>query len=66
LFNTSHPTNEVLQRYEQEEKRPLDLGTVADGTEVVHAEFWCSDIARHDRRRLSYALWSVLSRRLLS
>jgi uncharacterized cofD-like protein len=66
LFNTSHPTNDVLQRYEQEDKRPLHLGTVAEGTEVVQAEFWCSDIARHDRRRLSYALWSVLSRRLLT
>jgi len=66
LFNTSHPAEDVLQRYEQEDKRPLDLGAVADGTEVVEGEFWCSDIARHDRRRLSYALWSVLSRRLLS
>ena len=28
-------------------------------------EFWTGDIARHDRLRLAYALWSVLSRRLL-
>lgn len=66
LFNTSHPAQDVLLRYEQEYKRPLHLGRVADGTDVVEAEFWCSDIARHDRRRLSYAVWSVLSRRLLS
>jgi uncharacterized cofD-like protein len=66
LFNTSHPADDVLRRYEAEDKRPLELGVVPDGTEVVQGEFWCSDIARHDRRRLSYALWSVLSRRLLS
>lgn len=66
LFNTSHPPPDVLERYEKEDKRPLHLGTVAGDTEVVEGEFWCSDIARHDRRRISYALWSVLSRKLLS
>jgi uncharacterized cofD-like protein len=66
LFNTSHPSAEVLDRYREEEKRPLDLGKVDAGTDVVQGEFWCSDIARHDRRRLSYAVWSVLSGRLLS
>jgi len=65
LFNTSHPSEDVLARYEKEDKRPLDLGRVADGTEVVNGEFWCSDIARHDRKRLSYAVWSVLSRSVL-
>jgi uncharacterized cofD-like protein len=65
LFNTSHPDRDVLERYESEDKRPLHLGTVGNGTEVVKGEYWCSDIARHDRRRLSYAVWSVLSRRLL-
>lgn len=65
LFNTSHPSASALQRYETEHKRPLELGRPADGIEVVEGEFWCSDIARHDRKRLSYALWSVLSRRLL-
>ena len=40
------------------------LGAVPTGTEVVEGDFWCTDIARHDRRRLSYAVWSVLSRRL--
>jgi hypothetical protein len=65
LFNTSHPSADVLQRYATEDKRPLELGRVEDATEVVEGEFWCSDIARHDRKRLSYAVWSVLSRRLL-
>ena len=31
----------------------------------VGGEFWTSEIARHDRLRLAYAVWSVLSRRLL-
>jgi 2-phospho-L-lactate transferase/gluconeogenesis factor (CofD/UPF0052 family) len=66
LFNTSHPKREVLDRYEEEGKRPLHLGAISDRIEVVDGDFWCSDIARHDRRRLSYGLWSVLSRRLLS
>ena len=33
--------------------------------EVVEGEFWHGEIARHARRRLSYAVWSVVSRRLL-
>jgi uncharacterized cofD-like protein len=65
LFNTARPGDEILGRYEREQKRPLDLGRVPDGTEVVEGHFWCTDIARHDRRRLSYAVWSVLSQRLL-
>ena len=38
------------------------------GRATVHAEsleFWKGEIARHDRPRLAYAVWSVLSRRLL-
>jgi hypothetical protein len=31
----------------------------------VSGQFWLSDIARHNRRRLSYAVWAVLSRHLL-
>ena len=33
--------------------------------EVVGGEFWTGEIARHDRLRLAYAVWTVLSRRLL-
>lgn len=65
LFNTARPSKDALERYETESKRPLDLGSIPDAIEVVEGEFWCSDIARHDRKRLSYAIWSVLSRRLL-
>jgi len=31
----------------------------------VQGRFWCTEIARHDRRRLAFAVWSVLSDRLL-
>jgi hypothetical protein len=35
-------------------------------TETVLGRFWCTEIARHHRRRLSLAVWSVLSHKLLS
>jgi uncharacterized cofD-like protein len=65
LFNTARPSAEILERYEREQKRPLPLGEMESGVEVVEGDFWSTDIARHDRRRLSYAVWAVLSRRLL-
>jgi hypothetical protein len=33
---------------------------------MVGGDFWTSEIARHDRLRLAYAVWSVLSERLLA
>jgi hypothetical protein len=66
VFNTLRPSAEALARYEREDKRPLQLGQLPDGTELVDGGFWCTDIARHDRHRLSYAVWSVLSQRLLT
>ncbi|MGE3273741.1 MAG: uridine diphosphate-N-acetylglucosamine-binding protein YvcK [Vicinamibacterales bacterium] len=65
VFNTSQPAPETLARYQLENKRPLELGVLPDGVELVEGDFWRTDIARHDRRRLSYAVWSILSRRLL-
>ena len=32
---------------------------------AVEGRFWCREIARHDRRRLGYALWTVLAKWLL-
>ena len=43
----------------------MATGTLPDHCEVVGGEFWTSEIARHDRLRLAYAVWSVLARRLL-
>jgi len=52
-------------RYAAERKEPLDVGALDERTELVTGPFWNTAIARHDRRRLSFAVWSVLSQRLL-
>jgi uncharacterized cofD-like protein len=65
IGNTGRPSAESLARYADEHKVPLDLGQTDPETEVVLGRFWCTEIARHDRRRLSFAVWSVLSERLL-
>ena len=65
IFNTSRPEAEVLSRYAGEHKAPLELGVPPAGCEVVEGEFWRRDIARHDRRRLAFAVWSILAKRLL-
>ncbi len=65
IANTGRPSRESLMRYAAEHKGPLDVGTLDNGTEAVLGRFWCTEIARHDRRRLSFAVWSVLSQRLL-
>ena len=66
IANTGRPSAEALIRYKGEHKEPLELGTLDPGVEAVLGRFWCTEIARHDRRRLAFAVWSVLSQRLLS
>ncbi|HEX6212618.1 MAG TPA: 2-phospho-L-lactate transferase CofD family protein, partial [Methylomirabilota bacterium] len=65
LVNDRVPPAAVLARYEVEHKLPLPLGEVPAGCEIIEGDFWRPEIARHDRWRLAYAVWSVLSRRLL-
>jgi uncharacterized cofD-like protein len=65
IVNVKWPSPQVLGRYALEHKEPLAIGSLPDHVELVGGEFWTSDIARHDRLRLAYAVWSVLSRRLL-
>jgi uncharacterized cofD-like protein len=66
LINTSRPSEEILARYLEEHKRPLDVGDLPENCEVVTGDFWGrGGIARHDRRRLAHAIWAVLARRLL-
>ena len=48
-----------LTRYAAEHKEPLELGRLDPHCEAVLGEFWRTSIARHDRRRLSFAVWSV-------
>ena len=66
IANDGHPSLEAVERYAAEHKHPLPLGNLDPDIEAVVGNFWCSEIARHNRRRLSYAVWSVLSRRLLA
>ena len=66
ITNMKWPSPTVLGRYALEHKEPLTPGSLPDYCELVGGEFWTSDIARHDRLRLAYAVWSVLSRRLLA
>jgi uncharacterized cofD-like protein len=66
IANNGLPSPDALARYAAEHKHPLEPGTLDPGIELVTGRFWCSEIARHDRRRLAFAVWSVLSQRLLS
>jgi hypothetical protein len=66
IANTAPPPSvDARDRYAAEHKTPLEVGDVPDGCELVAGDFWSGDIARHDRRRLAYAVWGVLSRRVL-
>ena len=65
IASTAPPSDAVLKRYAAEHKEPLELGEVPPGVELATGPLWTREIARHDRRRLALALWSVLSRRLL-
>jgi uncharacterized cofD-like protein len=66
ITNMKWPSPQVLGRYALEHKEPLVPGSLPEHVELVAGEFWTSEIARHDRLRLAYAVWSVLSRRLLA
>jgi uncharacterized cofD-like protein len=66
MVNSTRPPAAVLERYAQENKQPLEAGTLPSHCELVSGDFWTGDIARHDRLRLSFAIWSVLSRGLLA
>ena len=66
ITNTVWPAASVLERYAHEHKQPLLPGDLPKHCEVVGGEFWTGEIARHDRLRLAYALWAILSRWLLA
>ncbi len=65
VFNSAAPACDVLDRYAAEHKAPLPLGDVTGPCEIVTGDFWTRGIARHDRRRLAYAIWSALAGRLI-
>jgi uncharacterized cofD-like protein len=66
IANAGHPSETAVARYAAEHKHPLEIGELPPNTETVIGEFWRTEIARHDRNRLCYAVWAVLSKRLLS
>jgi len=66
ITNTTWPEASILARYAVERKEPLLPGSLPAHCEQVSGAFWSGEIARHDRKRLAYAVWSVLSRRLLA
>jgi hypothetical protein len=65
IANDGRPSEEAVARYAAEHKEPLLTGNLDPAIELVHGVFWCTEIARHDRRRLAFAVWTVLSQRLL-
>ena len=66
IANDGLPGPDVLMQYAAEQKHPLKPGAFDPDVQSVFGRFWCTDIARHDRRRLAFAVWSVLSQRLLT
>ena len=66
IVNNSRPSEGVLKNYAAEHKAPLELGELDPGVEAVLGPFWKSDIARHDRHRLAFAVWAVLSHKLMT
>lgn len=66
ITNTKWPHSKVLGRYALEQKEPLQVGNLPAHCDVVGGAFWTGEIARHHRLRLAYAVWSVLSKRLLA
>ena len=65
IVNTARPSPATLERYAREHKEPMEIGALPPSCEAVEGEFWCGEIARHDRHRLAQAVWAVLARRLL-
>jgi hypothetical protein len=61
VFNQAQPAADVLARYADEHKHPLELGTLPASCTLVSGRFWWREIARHDRLRLAHALWAVLA-----
>jgi hypothetical protein len=65
VFNEGRPCAEVLARYAAEHKMPLGMGTLPSHCRLISGRFWHKDIARPDRARLAYAVWSVLAQELI-
>ena len=56
IANDGRPSDAVT-RYAAEHKEPLALGNLDPAIELRARAFWSTEIARHDRRRLAFAVW---------
>lgn len=65
LVNDGLPSKDALGQYGSEHKDLLALGPMPEWCQVIKGQFWQRGVARHARRRLSYAVWTVLVDRLL-
>ncbi len=65
VANDAEPSKEALSRYAIEHKELLPVGNIQDDCDLVTGNFWQGQIARHARRQLAYAVWTVLAQRLL-
>ncbi len=65
VVNVARPSSQTLARYGEEHKLPLEVGDIPPYCELVIGDFWCGEIARHDRRRLAHAVCGPRSAELL-
>ena len=65
VADASSPSPVIAARYLREGKTPLPIGVIDDGCELGEGNFWSGAMARHDRHRLTYAIWGALSRCIL-
>ena len=65
VVNQGLPDTRILARYAAEDKHPMPIGEVVGCSDIVTAPLWTGVYARHHRRRLAYALWGILAKRLL-
>jgi len=65
VHNVATPSEDVRSRYAEEHKHPLELGALPENCELVEGDFWQDEIARHHKRRLAFAIWLALAKRLL-
>jgi hypothetical protein len=64
--NTARSSSDAVTRCAAEHEPPLEVGDIPKGCDLVEGESWSRDIARHHRRRVAYAVWTALARRLLT
>ena len=65
IVNTARPSRVHARALRARAQGAAGSRALPPSCELVEGDFWCGEIARHDRRRLAQAVWAVLARRLL-